>query len=271
MSGSDPEAGRDEKSGGGFKIISILALIALILVTGLIILALFSPGLPYRIAKGPPEDLSSEHFARSLEALTGAQLYRSSTFQVLTNGERFYEAELAAIKTAQKSVDLEAYIFQKGEIGSRFIDALAERAKAGVTVNVLADAIGSFRLQKSEFKALIDAGGQIEWYHPIRLTTWPRVNNRTHRELLIIDGTVGFIGGAGVADHWYEEHDGAPRWRDTMVRVEGLAVTGLQAVFAQNWLESSGEIITGKNFLPFKPVPAPSDAMSLVVGSSPTA
>lgn len=251
-----------------FKVLSILALIALVIQSGLLFLALFEPGLPYRVSKAPAEKLDSEHFIKSLEALTGAHLYQASKFEVLTNGETFYEAELAAIRSAQKSINLEAYIFSRGEIASRFIAALAERARAGVRVNVMIDAIGAFSTMKQSFNDLTSAGGEVRWYHPLRWNTWPRINNRTHRELLVIDGKVGFIGGAGWADHWYRSEKDEPRWRDTMVRVTGEAVTGLQAIFSENWLESSGEILMGVEYFPFEKAGAATAAM--VVGSSPT-
>jgi cardiolipin synthase len=144
---------------------------------------------------------------------------------------------------------------------------MTERARTGVQVNVIADAIGNFSLQKGYFDELTKAGGQIEWYHPIRWNTWPRINNRTHRELLIVDGNHGFIGGAGFADHWYK-NTGDPQWRDTMVRVEGEAVAGLQAVFAENWLEGSGEVLAGYGYFPFQQ--APTKTTSIVVASTPT-
>ena len=244
-----------------FKVLSILALIALILQSGLFFLALFAPGLPYRIAKGPAENLQSAHFIQTVEALTQSAERDAGKMEVFTNGQNFYEAMLANIRKAQKSINLEAYIVAEGKVTQRLVDALTERARAGVEVNILIDAIGAMSLSKSTFSDLMKANGHVEWYNPIRFTTWPRVNNRTHRELLIIDGSIGFIGGAGWADHWY-------RWRDTMVRFEGDSVAGLQGAFAENWLEASGEILTGWNYFPhMKPaIKTP----ALVVASAPT-
>lgn len=251
-----------------YRTIAILALVALIAQAWLLFLALFAPGLPYRVSRAPAERLYHPHFIQTLQALTGGHLHTASTFEVLTNGEVFYEAELAAIRSARRSINLEAYIFAQGELTRRFVDALAERARAGVEVNVVVDAIGGFSQTKGYFDPLTQARGQVEWYHPLRWNTWPRVNNRTHRELLIVDGWLGFIGGAGFADHWYKSTRDEPRWRDTMVRAEGEAVTGLQAVFAENWLESSGEILAGPAYFPFHHAPA--RAKALVVGSTPT-
>jgi cardiolipin synthase A/B len=271
MTGKEPGSERGpvrEKKPRNFKALSILALIALILQSGLLFLALFEPGLPYKVSKAPAERLDSERFIKTVEALTGAHLHRSSKFEVFTNGENYYPAELAAIRAARKSVNLEAYIFQRGKVADEFIQVLAERARTGVKVNLLIDAIGALRLTKSHFKEFIDAGGEVQWYHPLRWNTWPRINNRTHRELLIVDGEVGFIGGSGWADHWRYGDEKEPRWRDTMVRVEGDAVTGLQSVFAENWLETSGEILTGVEYFPF--AKAAAATTSMVVGSAPT-
>lgn len=263
-----PGQNKPQRRARNFKVLSILALIALVIQSGLLILALFEPGLPYRVSRTPAERIDSDHFIRTMAALTGAHLQNWSRFEVFTNGENFYEAELAAIKQAKKSINLEAYIFQRGELTDKFIPVLAERARAGVRVNMIIDAIGAFSLAKFNLREITDAGGEVQWYHPLRWNTWPRVNNRTHRELLIIDGEVGFVGGAGWADHWYKGDKKNPRWRDTMVRVEGGAVTGLQSVFAENWLESSGEILSGYEYFPFKEAPVKTTAM--VVGSAPT-
>jgi cardiolipin synthase len=172
------------------------------------------------------------------------------------------------MKSAQHSVDLEAYIFKKGEIAQRVIDVLAERARAGVKVNLVLDAMGAPATTKSYFKPLLDAGGHVHWYHALRWYNWFRFNNRTHRELLVIDGRIGFVGGAGYADYWYHDVKDEKRWRDNMFRVEGDAVPALQSVFVENWLESSGEIIDGPDYFP-APTPVAGER-ALVVGSSPS-
>ncbi|MFP5261270.1 MAG: phospholipase D-like domain-containing protein [Blastocatellia bacterium] len=249
-----------------FNVISIIATAFLAL---MLFLALFEPGLRYKIRALPPGSLDSEDFVRMLGALTDAQVHSHNRIEVLTNGEAFYEAELEAISRARHSVNIEAYIFQKGEVSRRFVDALTERARAGVRVNVVVDAIGSFATWNSYFKRLRDAGGRVEWYHPIRWYTLPRINNRTHRELIIVDGEIGFVGGAGIADHWLHGKNKRRRWRDTMFRVEGKVVTNLQSTFAENWLEASGEILTGKGYFPLCEVHCELEAM--VVNSAPSA
>ena len=250
-----------------FKVLAVLSIIALILQTGMLFLALFEPGLPYRVVDGGT-DIASDHFLESLTALTGGHADRTSRFQVLTNGEAFYPAELAAIRQSRQFVHIECYIFDEGEVTAGFLDTLIERAGAGVEVRLLIDAIGSAGYLDLKFRKLRDAGGHVAWYHPVRWHTWPRINNRTHRELIVVDGKTGFFGGAGFADHWLRGKKREPRWRDTMVRVDGGAVAGLQATFAENWLEATGDILIGARFLP---APAgPGAVTSLVGASSPT-
>lgn len=248
-----------------FDVIAIgsVAVMALLLV-----LALFEPGLDYKIETPDKCDLSSPDFLRMIEALTDSQVRRRNTIEVLTNGEVYYEAELAAISKATQSVNIEAYIFQKGEVARRFVEALTERARAGVKVNLVIDAIGSFTSWNSYFKELTDAGGRVVWYHPLKWYMLPRINNRTHRELFIIDGKTGFIGGAGVADHWLLGVKGNKRWRDTMFRVEGELALSMQATFAENWLEASGEILAGKEYFPL--YETDDETQALIVNSSPT-
>jgi cardiolipin synthase A/B len=248
---------------------NVIAIIAIAFLALMLILALFEPGLRYKIKAVPSVSLDSEDFVRMLGALADAQVHSKNLVDVLTNGEVFYEAELEAIRRARHSINIEAYIFQKGKIASRFIEALTERARAGVRVNIVLDAIGSFATWNGYLKELCEAGGRVEWYHPIKWYTLPRINNRTHRELIIIDGEVGFIGGAGIADHWLYGKKKHKRWRDTMFRLEGKVVTNLQSTFAENWLESSGEILTGKGYFPL--CEAPGNLEAMIVNSSPSA
>ena len=246
-----------------------IAVIAIALQILNIYLAFFGPDLPYVIQQPLDLPLNDPRFCSLLAFLTEAKLLHGNRVEVLTNGECFYRVELAAIKAAQKSVDLEAYIFHKGEVSKRYVQALAERARAGVNVRLTLDYIGSFSTPRSYLNELIEAGGHVEWYHPLRLDLLFQLNNRTHRELLIIDGTQAFIGGAGVADWWYRDGVKGRRWRDMMLRVEGPSVAALQAVFAQNWLRVSGEILTGEDYFQF---PDGSDETpALVVGSTPAA
>ncbi|HLL70435.1 MAG TPA: phospholipase D-like domain-containing protein [Pyrinomonadaceae bacterium] len=247
----------------------VIACIAIVAQSLLLFLALFEPGLNYKIAQPASCPPDSEEFMRIIEALTDAQVTRHSSIEVFTNGENYYEAELEALRRAERNINLEAYIFQKGKVADEFVKVLTERARAGVQVNLVLDAIGSFASWDSYFAELRAVGGRVCWYHPFRWYTLPRINNRTHRELIIIDGRVGFIGGAGFADHWRYPVKDHPRWRDTMFRVEGTAVANLQATFAENWLEASGEILAHKDYFPDDDPQG--QTPSLVVNSSPSA
>lgn len=251
-----------------YKTVAVIATIATVLQTGLLLISLFEPSLPYKIGKPPSEASDSEEFVRTLASLCGTHVEPHTKLEVLTNGEHFYAAELAAIRSAQSNIDMEAYIFADGDIAGQFVQAMKERANAGVHVNLLMDAVGSKKPSNDEFKELRAAGANVRSYNDLRWYTWPHYNNRTHRELLIVDGKVGFIGGAGVADHWFKPKDGKPRWRDTMVRVEGEAATGLQSTFTENWLESSGELLTGQEYFPF--ANAGGNITAMIVPSAPT-
>ncbi len=248
----------------------VIAIMAITVQSFLLFLALFEPSLDYKISTPKPSPLESADFLRMIEAVTDAKVYRRTQVEVLANGEVYYEAELEAIRAAKQNINLEAYIFQKGRVARRFVEALAERARAGVRVNLLLDAIGSFATWDRYLRELTDAGGRLAWYHPIRWYSLARMNNRTHRELIIVDGRVGFLGGAGFADHWFFGRRNRRRWRDSMYRVEGDAVASLQATFVENWLEGSGEILTGNEYFPLA-IGRPGVTAALVVNSSPSA
>jgi cardiolipin synthase len=250
-------------------LVLVIGVIAVALQGLSLYLAFFGPDLPYCVNEAADAPLDSPRFCSLMAFLTEAKLLEGNRVEVLTDGPCFYEAELAAIGSAQTSINLEAYMFRRGEIAKRFVEALTERARAGVKVRLTLDYIGSLSTNRSYLKELTDTGGYVKWYHPVRLDVIPELNNRTHRELLIVDGKIAFLGGAGIADWWYRDGVKGNRWRDMMMKVEGPSVAALQAVFAQNWLRVSGEILTGEEYFQF---PKGSDeASALVVASTPTA
>jgi len=249
--------------------VAVLGIVALVLVASSLIGALIGPTPKYELSDRndlPPND--SERFLQVLEALSDAQVNRTGTLEVLTNGPSFYPAELEAIRNAKRSVNIEAYIFQKGKITDQYVEVLTERARAGVRVNLVIDAFGSAGTTKRYLAPLVGVGGKVEWYNGPRWYRLMHLDNRTHRELMIVDGNVAFIGGAGIADQWYVGTKGHPRWRDSAVRIEGEAVCNLQATFAENWLATSGELLTGEAYFPSIRNEHPLVAM--VVNSTPT-
>src|SRR5437868_3517053 len=217
---------------------------AIIVVTAWVLIFLFRPAQRYRVT-APAAALDSQEYWRMLESITDSRIQMQNKITVLPNGENFYKAQLEEIAKAQHSVNIEAYIFKKGEVTQRLMEALVDRARHGVKVRLVIDALGSFSNSKNYFKPLKETGGQMEWYHPFRWYNFDRSNNRTHRELMVIDGHTAFVGGAGFADHWLKDEKDHKRWRDTMVMVEGPSVSALQGAFVENWLEASGEIIAG--------------------------
>ena len=251
----------------GFLVIAYLAIAAAAIV---MLSGLFAPGLGYKISPVNADDNTSDEFLRVLEPLTDSKVQRNIALTVLTNGENFYQEELRAIAAAQRSINLEAYILQKGDIAQQYVDALTERARAGVKVRAVLDGLGSAGVTEKYFAKLKQAGGKVAWYNNAKWYKLPHYNNRSHREVLVIDGRLAFVGGAGVADHWYKGKGRHPRWRDTMVKVEGPSVGNLQATFAENWLEACGEVLTGPDDFPATP-PAAADNAALVVNSTPSA
>lgn len=253
---------------------NILALLSIAVVAALTFVVLFEPGLAYRIG-GPLAAPDSEEFFRVLSAVVDEPALQVEDYEVLTNGANFYEAQLDAIRGAQSTVHLEAFIFHATPIGERFLQALTERAAAGVKVRVVVDAVGSLFTSDRYFEPLRKAGGEVAWYQPFRWYTLKRLNNRTHRELMVIDGKTGFIGGAGIGTAWAEGERGQRPWRDTVVRVSGPIAAALQTAFVENWLEAAGEILTDRVVFPAQNThrqPAVMhEKLSIVVASAPSA
>ena len=176
--------------------------------------------------------------------------YEGNRLEVLNNGDEFYPAMLKAINEAQASITIEAYIYWNGEIGKRFAEALAAKATSGVGVKILLDAVGSATIGDEILEILERGTCQLAWYNPVRPRALGRFNHRTHRKSLIVDGRIGFTGGAGIADHWMGHAQDADHWRDIQIRMEGEGVTPLQTGFAQNWMKTTTELITGFEFYP---------------------
>ena len=227
---------------------------------------LFTPRIDYRVST--PLRPDSDEFLHVIQFTCQAALHRGNRVEIFTNGAQFYPAMRDAIRAAEASVNLEAYILRPGDAANMLIDAMVERAEAGVEVRLVLDWVGSARMGGEAARRLRDAGCQINFYQPITWYRLHRLNNRTHRELLVIDGKVAFTGGAGVADRWLKPKGHTPAWRDTMARIEGPIVAALQGVFAENWLECCGEVLTSPRQWPELGPVGPTEAM--LVKSSPS-
>jgi cardiolipin synthase len=194
--------------------------------------------------------IDDPQFARSMSVLLGPPLTDGNRVETLLNGEQIFPAMLKAIRSATKTITFETYIYWSGDIGKAFAEALSERAKSGVKVHVLLDWVGSQKMDENAIDAMRKAGVEIEKYHPPSWYTIDRMNNRTHRKLLVVDGRVGFTGGVGIADKWDGHAQDADHWRDTHYRIEGPAVAQMQAAFMDNWTKVSGEVLHTLAYFP---------------------
>jgi cardiolipin synthase len=229
---------------------------------------LFGRTLSFRLDRGGLRRPDQQDFAEFVAAISDAPIHRDTHVSVLTNGDHFYPAQLEAIAAARSTINLETYEFLKSEISDRFVQALSERARAGVEVRLVIDALGSFGTNRSYFELLERAGGRVAYYHPVNSRDWPYLNTRTHRKLLVVDGATAFVGGAGIADQWAKATpSGGPRWRDTMLKIEGRAACAVNSVFVQNWIACTGEVLAGSDDFPLTSGGGKTEA--LVVTSSP--
>lgn len=243
-----------------------LAIIGGAFVSWLILVFLFTPHIPYHIEQDL--DSTSDQFVHTIESTCHTMLESGNRVEILTNGTEFYPAMLTAIRGARETINIECYIFHTGDVAQQFIDALVERARAGVRVTIVMDAIGSFGAYRAAAGPLKAAGCRVERYQQMKWYRLGRINNRTHRELMVVDGTIAFMGGAGIADWWAKSHRGKPLWRDMMARIEGPIVSDVQGVIAENWLECCGEILTGPHY--FKRGDASGPTAAFVIKSSPS-
>ena len=213
-------------------------------------------------------DSNDPQFRRSLGVLLGPPILEGNKVEVLLNGDQIFPAMLDAIRSARKSITFETYIYWSESIGQEFADALMERARAGVKVHVMLDFMGSMKMDLAQIDAMKAAGVQVQRYHKPVWWKLARLNNRTHRKLLVIDGKVGFTGGVGIADQWRGNAQDENHWRDTHFRIEGPVVGQVQAVFNDNWLKATGTVLDGPDYFPaLAPV---GDMPAQMFSSSPT-
>ena len=207
-------------------------------------------------------------FRRELGAMLGPAMIDGNRIENLENGEQIFPAMLEAVRSAQSTINFETYIYWSGRIGKEFADALSERARAGVKVNLLLDWVGSQKMDEALALQMQQAGVEIQRYHPLHWYNLGRMNNRTHRKLLVVDGRVGFTGGVGIADQWDGRAQDADHWRDSHYRLEGPAVAQMQAAFLDNWIKTTGKVLQGKDYFPA--LERKGEAIAQVFTSSPS-
>lgn len=195
-------------------------------------------------------EVSDPEFLRSMGSLLGPAIIGGNEVIAYQNGDQIFPPMLEAIRAAQKTITFETYIYWSGQIGRQFTDALCERARAKVKVHVLLDWVGTDRIEKDYMDQMKAAGIEVERFHPPRWYNLSKLNNRTHRKLLVVDGRVGFTGGAGIADDWLGNADRQDRWRDSHYRIRGPAVAQMQAAFNDNWIKTRAQVLYGPEYFP---------------------
>ena len=207
-------------------------------------------------------------FMRAMGSLLGSGITGGNKITELLNGDQIFPAMLAAIRQAQKTITFETYIYWSGDVGKEFANALAERARAGVKVHVLVDWVGSGKMDDNLLQVMESAGVQIKKFHQPHWYNLARLNNRTHRKLLVTDGTLGFTGGVGIAPKWEGAGQDENHWRDSHFQVEGPVVPQIQATFLENWLKVTGEVLHGESYFPALSIAGKSSAQ--MFSSSPS-
>ncbi|MBC7419208.1 MAG: cardiolipin synthase [Bdellovibrio sp.] len=232
------------------KVKIVLSTFALTVVIIFLVVNFKSPQKELSFKVKITEPINSPHFARVLGNLMGPQFIGGNKVVSLYNGEQIFPAMLNAIAAAKKSITFESYIYWSGDIGQKFADALSAKAKKGVKVHLLLDWVGSSRIKDAYLNEMETAGVEIERYHALEWYNISKLNNRTHRKILVIDGEVGFTGGVGIADEWNGNGLDSKKWRDTHYEVRGPVVAQMQAAFMDNWLKTRPDVHHSENYFP---------------------
>ncbi|WP_199268707.1 phospholipase D-like domain-containing protein [Cognatiluteimonas profundi] len=194
--------------------------------------------------------VSDPQFRREMGVLLGPAILPGNRITDLENGDEIFPAMLQAIGSAQKTVTFETYIYWSGDIGKKFAAAFIDRARNGVKVNLTIDWAGSVSMDADLLKAMTDAGVRVERYRPLHWYTLGRINNRTHRKLLVVDGRIAFTGGVGIGDPWQGHAQDPDHWRDMHFRIEGPVVGQVQSAFNDNWIKTTGQLLNGADYFP---------------------
>lgn len=249
----------------------VLVIIATVLLTGFaVVFALNFVTSQKRLEHGLVHryEITDPQLEREMGVLLGPGIVPGNQIDVLQNGDEIFPAMLEAIASAKQTITFESYIYWSGDIGGRFADALSERAQAGVKVHVLVDGVGAHKLEDSMIDRMKAAGVDFHWYRPLAWYHLGRINNRTHRKLLVADGRVAFTGGVGIADDWNGHAQDADHWRDIHFRMRGPVVAQVQAAFNDNWLKTTGRVLNGAEYFPELSEAGPSHAHLFLASAS---
>jgi cardiolipin synthase len=218
----------------------------------------------------PPLSLGEPSFFPTLEAYASAPIVGGNSAEFLLNGEQIFPAIVDAIRSAKKTITYAQYFYEDGPVAREVADALSERCREGVGVNVLLDAFGTLNMPKEYAELMTRSGCHVAYFRPLGQYIFRRYNNRNHRRILVVDGRLGFTGGSGVSRKWMGNGRVEHHWRDTDIRVEGPVVEYLQAAFAENWLETTGVVLGGETYFP-RPLEPRGEVYAQIVKSSPAA
>src|SRR5262245_37321616 len=243
-----------------------LLVVAVAAAMGLLVMA--AGPAPPRVERLPELTVRDPTFVPTLEAHLGSPVVGGNRVDLLLNGDEIFPALLSAIRGARTAIDYAQYFWADGVVAREVAEALAERARAGVRVNVLLDGVGTLHMPGEQVETLRRSGCHVEWFRPLARFSIRRHNNRNHRRILVVDSRIGITGGSGISDKWTGNGLRDDHWRDTDVRVEGPAVAWLQAAFVENWRVATGELLGGVEYLA-PPGPPAGDVRVQVVRSSP--
>ncbi|SAK46009.1 cardiolipin synthase [Caballeronia ptereochthonis] len=249
--------------------IALIALTVVVTLVVVLVIANLSSGekkIEHRIERQYASD--DPQFMRSMGLLLGPPVVEGNRFEVLVNGDEIFPSMLDGIRSAQQTITFETFIYWSGAIGEEIAHALSDKARAGVAVHVLLDWVGSSKMDKRYLRMLREAGAEVIQYHKPHWTGLGRMNDRTHRKLLVMDGRIGFTGGVGIAEEWTGHAQDEKHWRDTHFRVEGPAVGQMQAVFMDNWIKASGNVLHGPRYFP--EIAVAGDGLAHMFSSSPS-
>lgn len=208
-----------------------------------------------------------DRFRRVLEAFVGITFSERNSVMRLRNGVEIFPALLRAVRLAQDRIDFVTFVYWTGDIARQMATALAERARAGVEVRVLLDAVGANQMAEDLVDQLVDSGVEVRWFRPVtRWKVW-ETDHRTHRKILVVDEQVGFTGGVGVAEEWEGDARDPSEWRESHFEIRGPAVDGLRSSFIADWRDTGEEMFTADR-VPSRPKPAGDTPVGIIDASA---
>jgi cardiolipin synthase A/B len=259
-------------SDASWWVLTLAVIGALALLTGVVGLFFKLGRRPSRIWIDEPVHVGTDAFLHAVAHALNAPLLSRGRAVLLNDGDEYYPRILQAIRGAQHTVNMTCYIWEPGEVSDAFFEVLVERAKAGVEVRLLLDGLGCMRTPREDIDRLEKAGGRVAWFRSLRFGKLMRFHKRTHRRAFVVDGRIGFTGGAAIGDKWQGRAQDPDHWRDVMIEVTGCMALNLQPAFAELWAYAGQEILSGDGHYPIQDDPhidGDADTRHLHVVSSP--